>query len=117
MKITAKSEVVDRNGKTWNKDDLQFSLQENDRFLLRSLVVIFERQTTDEQRARETRYQNSVGFTATDGRKLTKFAQLAKGKHKLLSHEMYEIRRRMPKYWNQLMHEIHIVAQAQAQKA
>lgn len=47
----------------------------NDRWLIRGLLAIYDRQTREEQSAMVTRDHNGVGFTGIDGEILSSFAQ------------------------------------------
>jgi hypothetical protein len=69
----------------------------------KALIKIYEFQTLDEQKQRDTIYHNGVGFTGTDGRILTSFAkQLLKTGY--LSDKQTELlMKKMPKYWIQVV--------------
>ena len=51
--MTTKSEIVEL-------------LLRNDRAVARALVVLYNRQTVDEQQSEETRHLNGIGFTGAD---------------------------------------------------
>jgi len=68
-----------------------------------ALLKIFENQTLDEQKSRDTKYHNGVGFTGTDGRILSSLAsQLLKKKY-LSDKQMAIVYKKMPKYWIQIV--------------
>jgi hypothetical protein len=83
------------------------------RWALRTLIIMFEHQTADEQRKEETREHNHVGFTGFDGRLMTSIAKQYLSRAK--SHEDYNVNllsrkqmqilhEAMPKYWKQVFH-------------
>lgn len=49
------------------KQELIELLATNDRAVERAIIVLFERQTSDEQNLETTREKNGVGFTGVDG--------------------------------------------------
>jgi hypothetical protein len=57
-----------------NKDTIVNLLKTNDKAVARALVVLNERQTFDEQRTEDTKYNNGVGFTPADARMGTSMA-------------------------------------------
>lgn len=98
---------------------LQEKLQKDDRWVARGLLVMYSKQTTGEQRSRQTIKQNGEGFTGPDGPVLSKFAKRLRqmgGREASLdlgrpfslafyfaADEERVIRWRMKKYWRQLM--------------
>lgn len=48
--------------KTWTKEDITHLLSTNDKAVGRALVRLTERQTFDEQEAKDSRYKNNRGF-------------------------------------------------------
>ena len=56
------------------KDKIVSLLKNNDKAVIRAVVVLNERQTTDEQRAEMTKYHNGIGFTGADARMGTSMA-------------------------------------------
>ena len=78
------------------------NMAENDQWLTRGILAIYERQTADEQTQEQTRYSNGIGFGATDAEILSSFAkQLLKG-WTLSAKQMQVARRCMAKYSGQL---------------
>lgn len=57
------------------KESIRLLLMTNDRAVERALVVLFERQTKDEQAAATTTHLNFVGFNAADAVIGTRFAR------------------------------------------
>lgn len=92
-------------------------LASNDRWMLKGLVTIYNRQTEGERQSEVTQEHNKVGFTGIDGTILTSFAKqfIKKGGLAALSVGVTEaeaffskkqlpiLRRKMPKYARQLV--------------
>ena len=62
-------------------------IKTNDRWMLKGLLTIFERQTQDEQRASMVKEHNGVGFSRIDAEMMTSFANqlISKGGVRLLN--------------------------------
>ena len=85
------------------KDYVKTQLSESQAWAERALIKIFEFQTDSEQETASTHCYNDVGFTGADAEILTSFA---KGliKYKRLTPKQMEItRKKMPKYWKQII--------------
>jgi hypothetical protein len=52
----------------FNKTDILNLINTNDKAVYRALVVLFERQTADEQSSEATNHLNGMGFNGTDAR-------------------------------------------------
>jgi hypothetical protein len=50
-------------------------LENNDKAIIRALIVLNERQTRDEQASEDTKYNNGVGFTPADAKMGTSMAE------------------------------------------
>jgi hypothetical protein len=93
------------------KEDIQSKIETSDVFLERALLAIYDRQTLDEKQAGFTEHHNAMGFTGVDAQILTNLAQFvltrkAKGVpegKRLVGGQIPLARKRMPKYWEQLM--------------
>jgi hypothetical protein len=94
------------------KEMIKANLAENDAWVVRALKAIGNRQTNDEVSAEHTKHENKVGFSASDGHKLTGFyKQVLKWEkepvHKyptpLSWRQMNIARQRLPKYAGQLV--------------
>jgi hypothetical protein len=68
-----------------------------------ALLKIFEFQTLDEQKSKDTKYHNGVGFTGTDGRILSSLATQLQRKRYLSDKQMALVFKKMPKYWIQVV--------------
>jgi hypothetical protein len=51
-----------------NRENIINLLNTNDKAIARALIVLTERQTFDEMQAKDTKYQNGIGFTPADAR-------------------------------------------------
>lgn len=91
--------------KVWNKTSMQELLVANDKAAVKALLVIYSRQTQSEQASMATREHNAVGFTATDAEILTSFAEQFKRKGFLSFKQMGLLKKRITKYWKQLLEE------------
>ena len=58
-----------------NKHYIAQLLQNNDKAIIRALIVLNERQTQDEQASEDTKYNNGVGFTPADAKMGTSMAE------------------------------------------
>lgn len=68
--------------KVWTRDEINALINRSDAAVERAMVVLFERQTTDEQRSEDTKHQNSVGFSAAHARTGSYLAKwVLSGKH------------------------------------
>ena len=59
----------------WTREEIDHLLIENDIAVMRAIVRLFELQTVDESRTGQTKYENSVGFTAADAKAGTRMAR------------------------------------------
>lgn len=91
-------------------ESIREKLENNDQWLIRGLVAIFNKQEADEQVARQTKKANGVGFTGVDAFILSEFAvqvidwQEGRGKyrHALSLRQLALARKKMLKYAGQL---------------
>jgi hypothetical protein len=68
-----------------------------------ALLKIFEFQTIEEQKSKDTMFNNGVGFTGTDGRILSSLATQLLRKRYLSEKQMTLLLKKMPKYWIQVV--------------
>ncbi len=96
----------------YSKEFIQNKIKTDDRWLFRTLEVIYNRQTTEEQNSQSTMEHNNRGFTGVDGQILSSFQeQVVKNrllnKPSLLSPKQMDMcRKKLPKYWKQVQQEI-----------
>jgi hypothetical protein len=82
----------------------------DDRWALRTLIIMYEHQTADEKRVEQTNMNNSIGFTGFDAKLMTSFAKqyLSRAKDKeldarhLSKKQMEIVKKTMQKYWKQV---------------
>lgn len=68
--------------KIWTRDEINALLNRSDAAVERAIVVLFKRQTADEQSSENTKYQNSVGFSSAHAHTGTYLAKwILSGKH------------------------------------
>lgn len=93
----------------WKKAEIQELLSVSDLAVCRAILRIYEAQTEHEKSCKTTQEDNGVGFSAFDAEILSSFAeQLAKKKQygiplSLTPKQMPLARKRVKKYWKQLM--------------
>lgn len=88
--------------KKWTKEEIRERIQKEDKWLYRGLVVIYERQTYEEQTYEATIKSNGVGFTGADARIMTYLAKWVIAK-KVLNDKWKEVaRQKLLKYAGQL---------------
>lgn len=89
--------------KQW-KENLQTLLLKSDAALERAIVVLYKQQPIIEQVGEEAVITDGVGFNKFDAEILDKFAkQLLYDQHSLSSKQKVLARKKIPKYWKQLM--------------
>ena len=88
--------------KVWNKEEIKYLIETNDKVLISSLLQVYNSQTIDEQCTKETAERNGVGFNASDAYILSSFAEWYKS-HEYLSPKQIAIaRKKMIKYSGQV---------------
>lgn len=98
----------------FTQDQIKTNIQTNISWTIRTLEVLYSRQTTDEQTTLRTRHQNGRGFNGRDAEILTSFYnQIQKRKQYnnpvLLSEKQLHIcQKLLPKYWRQIQEEINL---------
>lgn len=78
-------------------------LNENDAWLYRAVVSIYEWQTADEQNAEVTAHDNGVGFNSVDATILSSFAKQITSRNFLTPKQKEIARKKMNKYASQLL--------------
>lgn len=89
--------------KTKMRKFVKHKLQTSRSWMLRGLVVIFNRQTLSEQTSETTHDHNNRGFTATDAEFLTSLAKQHLKGRVLSQKQMSYLAKIMPKYWAQIL--------------
>jgi hypothetical protein len=104
----------------YSKDYIQNKIRTDVRWTIRTIEILFNRQTTDEQKYGQTYVRNGRGFNGRDSEIFTSFYhQIQKRKRvvssggqlvnfqSLLSDKQLEIcQKHLPKYWGQVLEEI-----------
>lgn len=98
-----KTEALDAKGNIWNKEKIQALLDRNDEAVYRAMLRIYDRQTRTEQAYQATTDWNSVGFTGVDGEIMSSFTEAYKKYGRLTVKQMTIARKKMKKYWKQLL--------------
>ncbi len=88
--------------KKWKKDEIKLLLETNDKAVIRGLIRIYERQTEDERKAYNTRYENGIGFNGSDAPILSKLAAFYLKNGYLSLKQLQLVRKKMLKYSGQL---------------
>jgi hypothetical protein len=89
--------------KTQIKEFVKTKLSTDPKWAQHALLKIFEFQTLEEQRSKDTIMNNGVGFTGTDGRILSSLASQLLKKRYLSDKQMAIVFKKMPKYWIQVI--------------
>lgn len=87
----------------YTKEQIKENLRVNRVWIERALVVLFERQTTDEQVSGQTQVFNNIGFNGSDSRYLSYCAKWVIGGRNLNEKHLEKCGSRLPKYWKQIM--------------
>jgi hypothetical protein len=99
---------------TWTPEQIHSLLVTNDRAVERAIVVIFNRQTTDEQATKQTRHRNFRGFQTCDAKRGSYWARWILAGNHLTGDHLYFARRMAIKYRRQLADEANLRAQETA---
>lgn len=84
------------------KATIRAPLERSDRAVERAIVVLYERQTAEEQAMHDTVEPNGVGFSGCDAELLSSFAVRLNGGRRLTPGQMVWARKKVLKYSNQL---------------
>lgn len=90
------------NQQQW-REYLQNLIRTNDRALVKSILVIYERQTDDEKYSGQTTEHNGKGFGKIDSEFFSQIVVQLKHGYPLTDRQIAVARNKMPKYWRQLM--------------
>ncbi len=90
------------SNKQWEKY-IKDLLKNDDKALLRAIVIIYNNQTEEEKRKRLSISENKIGFSKIDVEVMSKIANKIKGGNLLTEGELEMSRNKMTKYWKQLM--------------
>ena len=90
----------------YTKELVQDKLSSDVNWISRGLVVLFNRQTEDEQDTSTTRSQNGRGFNKTDSGYLTYCSKWVLSGRQLSGTHLDKVSKKLPKYWRQILEEI-----------
>ena len=96
----------------YTKEQIQENITTNIKWMVRTIEILFDRQTLDEQETKTTGHNNGMGFTGADAYILTSFyEQIQKRRDRkitpLLSEKQIQMcQKKLPKYWRQVKEEI-----------
>lgn len=96
----------------WNKDKLVTLIQNNNKAVERAIVVIYNRQTLDEQSAKETKHSNGIGFSGAHASLGSYYAKWILSGKSLSGGHLEKARKMALRYTAQLLEEILIKATA-----
>lgn len=88
--------------RVWTKDEIKANIANNNNWLIRGLLAIFNNQTSDEQSAGTTTHDNGIGFNGVDAEILSSFATHYKLRGFLSPKQIQIARKKMLKYSGQL---------------
>lgn len=86
----------------WNKWNIRAKLKTDFKWCRRALVVLYQRQTEDEQHATRTKHDNDRGFNQPDARRGSELARKAMQPVLFEPSEVLEARKLLMKYAGQL---------------
>ena len=92
----------------YTKEYIQAKLSTDIRWIEKAVLVLFSRQTDDEQTQQTTRLENGRGFNSSDSRYLTYVSNYLLGGRHLSGRYLEKVSAKMPKYWRQILEEIQI---------
>lgn len=88
--------------KKWTPEEIRFQIENNDPWLYRGLMAIYNRQTEDEKNSELTQHDNNVGFNGPDSNIMTRYAKRYQRYGMLYGSEKNDCRKRLLKYCKQL---------------
>lgn len=87
----------------YTKEQVQFNIATDQKWLEGAICAIYKYQTLEEKREGETKFNNGVGFNGADARKLSYYANWLEGGKHLSGKHLADARRRMGKYAGQIL--------------
>jgi len=88
--------------KKWTKEEIKEMLKTNDKAVLRGIVAIYNKQTSEEQQIKETNVTNGKGFNGVDARFLSSLAEQIMQSNRLTEKQIVSARKVILKYSGQL---------------
>lgn len=91
------------DAKKYTKEDIAAKLATDNKWLVRGMLAIFQRQTEEEKATETTKEQNGIGFNGVDANIMTDLCNQYKRTNGYLSPRQIDlIRKKMKKYAGQL---------------
>lgn len=91
--------------KQWTRDQINTLLQTSDAAVERAMVVLFNRQTSDEQQTEETKHLNGVGFAGNAAHRGSYYAKWVLSKKRLTGIHLERARKIALRHSKQLVEE------------
>lgn len=88
--------------KEWTREEIEDKIINDQKWLERGILAIFEKQTAYEKDAEFSQENNKVGFNKPDARKLSYYAKWIKSGRHLSGHHLENAKKKMVKYSGQL---------------
>lgn len=86
----------------WTKEAIKEKMIADDRWTIRGLVAIYNRQTDDEKNDGLTKHENGIGFNGVDSAILSDMARQYVERKFLTNRQIVIVRKKMLKYAGQL---------------
>lgn len=87
----------------WTLEEIKNRLETSDAMVERSLLKLYERQTSDEQEMKTTRWLNGRGFNSKDVKFASGLAKIVEEKRHLSPKQIAAVRKMLWKYSGQLL--------------
>jgi hypothetical protein len=87
----------------YTKEEIKQQLSTNPKWIERGLVVLYQRQTYEEQQSGGTIVDNKMGFNGSDSRYLTYCSKWVLSGNRLNEKHLQKCGKMLPKYWKQIM--------------
>lgn len=92
----------------YTKEFIKEKLSSDVRWMERGLIVLFNRQTSDEKVTRSTRHENGRGFNKSDSNYLSYVSKYVLNGGRLSGKHLEKVSTKLPKYWGQILEEIEL---------
>ena len=88
--------------KEWTRQEIEDIININYNMLTKAILLLFERQTKNEQKHWVTNVHNNIGFNHADAKFFSSIASQLKNNKHLTDKQIYVCRKRIKKYGRQL---------------
>lgn len=93
-------EIVEK--KEYESNEIKELLLKNNSVLMKSILMLYDKQTEDEKYLEKSNERNNVGFNRFDAPILSKYALIIKRTGGMMINDLYDARSRIIKYTNQI---------------